>query len=347
MVDISSKWTTVPRDDPARPVVLPPPITEKYRAPQGYDPSPDLIAAINVALLLGQPLLLTGEPGCGKTSVGYWLAWQLGLGEPLVHNVKSTSNGRELLYDFDELARFRAAQARVATPAESFLRLNALGRAIVLSRPADEKLPGPDGLTNRHLTYTLWPRDADRTVLDQNFERRHVVLIDELDKAPRDTPNDLLLELERMEFRIPELGTEVTGNTAHRPVVVITSNSERVLPEPFLRRCVFHHIQAPDARRRQQIINRRNPPFAERVILMGEAMDFFERLRGELGRTPGTSELLAWLDALENQVRRAEATEGRLPASIKGLVEPTLGVLAKTKEDLERAVAVMTVANLR
>jgi MoxR-like ATPase len=347
MADTSSEWTTVPRDDPTQPVVLPPPVTERYRAPQGYDPSPDLIAAINVALLLGQPLLLTGEPGCGKTSVGYWLAWQLGLGQPLVHNVKSNSTGRELLYDFDELARFRAAQARAAIPAEHFLRLNALGRAIVLSCPADEKLPGSDGLTNRHLTYTLWPRDVDRAVWDKNFERRHVVLIDELDKAPRDTPNDLLLELERMEFRIPELGTEVSGNTAHRPVVVITSNSERVLPEPFLRRCIFHHIQAPDAKRRQQIINRRSPPFAERVVLMGEAMDFFERLHGELGRTPGTSELLAWLDALENEVRRFGAAKGKSPTSIKGLVEPTLGVLAKTKEDLERAVAIMTATNLQ
>jgi MoxR-like ATPase len=184
-------------------------------------------------------------------------------------------------------------------------------------------------------------------VWGQYFEHRYVVLIDELDKAPRDTPNDLLIELERFQFRIPELGTEVAGDESRRPVVVITSNSEKTLPEPFLRRCVFHHIPAPDEKRRQAIIDRRKPPLAQRPALMDQALVFFERLRPELGRTPGTSELLAWFDALENEITRVSRSLGRTPASLKGLVRPTLGVLAKTKEDLNRAAVMMSAANLQ
>ena len=127
-------WTLVPREDRAATIRLPTPFTERYKDPDRFDPGKELMAAVNVALLLGQPLLLTGAPGCGKTNVGAWLAWQLGSGDALVHNVKSTTVGRSLLYEFDELARFRDSQpGRVTRPDRDYLRFNALGLAILLS----------------------------------------------------------------------------------------------------------------------------------------------------------------------------------------------------------------------
>jgi MoxR-like ATPase len=173
-------WTLVPREDRMAAIRLPTPFTDRYKDAEKFDPGADLIAAVNVALILGQPLLLTGAPGCGKTSVGGWLAWQLGLGDVLVHNVKSTTTGRSLLYEFDDLARFRDAQPkRKPRPDEEYLRFNALGLAILLS--TDPKTPS--GLASAKLV-------ASATVSSQlpRFGQRHVVLIDELDKAPRDTP---------------------------------------------------------------------------------------------------------------------------------------------------------------
>jgi MoxR-like ATPase len=163
------------------------------------------------------------------------------------------------------------------------------------------------------------------------------VLIDELDKAPRDTPNDLLLEIDQLEFRIRELDAEIYGSPDLRPVVIITSNSEKSLPEPFLRRCVFHHIDAPDDKRRRDIVTRRNHPFAARGSLYNEALSYFARLR-ILSRPPGTAELLAWLTALEENVVSQEARRGRGSVrTLKGVLRPTLGTLAKTKEDLDLA----------
>ena len=300
------------------------PVSELYRDPAGYDPSPELRAAIRVALLLGMPLLLTGEPGCGKTSVGHWLAWKLQLGDALVHNVKSASTGRELLYDFDELGRFRDIHGGTKRENSYYVRLNALGLAILFSAKGTTPL-GYESFKYENLAGPAQGgADADR------FARRHVVLIDELDKAPRDTPNDLLLELEQMRFRIGELDTWVEGAPEHRPIVVITSNSEKSLPEPFLRRCVFHHIKSPDDARRREIVARRRHPFVRREAAFEEAMRLFERLHSSLGRPPGTAELLAWLTALEDEAKRAEL---RQPAntpvtSLKGLFEPSLGTLA-------------------
>jgi MoxR-like ATPase len=343
-------WTTVPRGDLNAPLNLPTPVGERYRDPAGYDPGPDLVAAVNVSLLLGQALLLTGEPGCGKTSLAAWLSRQLGLGEPLLHNVKSTSLGRELLYEFDELGRFRDAQpGGVERAQQDYLRLNALGLAIVLSRPGGTGLPGVVPRVHRDLIGQTLPALNSGTPPneDPRFGRRYVVLIDELDKAPRDTPNDLLFEIERMEFRIPELGTTVSGDPAFRPIVVITSNSEKSLPEPFLRRCVFHHIRAPDGPRRRAIVQRREHPFAKRTALFGQAMAFYDSMSETLGRTPGTAELLAWLEALELAVQMRERPEGAPEVtSLKGLVLPTLSTLAKTREDLARAEDEMVRAGL-
>lgn len=334
--------TLVPRADRAAPVLLPVPFHERYRDAAGYDPDPDLTAAVNVALLLGQPLLLTGEPGCGKTSLAFWLARELGLDEPLLQPVKSTTTGRDLLYGFDDLARFRDSQTGTRRPAVSYLGLNALGQAILVSAGPERALkrldagPAADGIA----------RHGDLHPVGYPERRRRVVLIDELDKAPRDTPNDLLLEIEAMRFDIPELRVTVEGDPANRPIVVITSNSEKSLPEPFLRRCVYHHIPAPDAKRRREIVERRRAPFAQRGGLFDEAMTLFGRVHGSLGRAPGTAELLAWLDVLETLVRRAEAAGGAVAAleTEPAILRASLRALAKTQEDLESAEVELGIA---
>jgi MoxR-like ATPase len=321
------------------PLTLPEPFFTRNKDPEFYDPGEALKAAVNVALLLGQPLLLTGEPGCGKTSLAYWLARQIGDDEPLVQVVKSTTTGRDLLYRFDELSRFRDAQGGPAAqrPQQDYMDFEALGQAILFSA-------GPEGLL---------VLDADREgaaaagrprarthgdIYRGTFrsQRRQVVLIDELDKAPRDTPNDLLSEIERMEFRIPELGVLVRGEEAHRPVVVITSNSDKSLPEPFLRRCVYHNIPAPDAGRRAAIVDLRNPRLRARPPLFEDAMETFEVLRsriGARGRQPGTAELLAWLDIVDSIYPPAARALSERP----DLLATSLGALAKTRDDMTLA----------
>ena len=314
------------------------PVTEVFNDSQRYDADEDLTAAIRVALLLGMPLLLTGEPGSGKTSVADWLAWKLQLGAPLVYNVKSTTTGRDLLYQFDELARFRDSQAGERRAVESYVRLNALGLAILYSGDAGAPVRiDPLPLTRATLAETGRLGTAEGS----QFGRRHVVLIDELDKAPRDTPNDLLLEIAEMRFHIDELGIGIPGQKENRPVVIITSNSEKSLPEPFLRRCVFHHIKSPDDRRRRRIIARRQHPFASRAELFEQAMRLYDVLHGTLSRPPGTAELLAWLTVLDDAVEAAQARRParEAPPSLKGLVKNSLGTLAKTKEDIDRATA--------
>lgn len=334
-------WTLVPRADPRAPINLPAPFYNRYNDPEGYDPDPELVTAVNVALLLGQPLLLTGEPGCGKTTLASWLARQLGLEGPLVCNVKSSTIGRDLLYEFDELARFRDAQASNFLPQQEYLAFSALGLAILFSagpdaEPVRSTVPPPS-------TMMAPPqRHSDLYKGEFSKSRRCVVLVDELDKAPRDTPNDLLHEIDQMSFYVRELGLSISGDSAHRPIVVITSNSEKTLPEPFLRRCVYHHIFSPSPSRRREIIVKRNATFARRGKLFDEAMELFEKIRTQVGRAPGTSELLAWLDVLENFVAKEETSQGSSVVSLSAYsdeIRLTLGALIKTREDLERVTA--------
>ena len=332
---VQPAWMLVPKPaGPKAPLELPEPFFNRYDDPAFYAPGEALTAAVNIALLLGQPLLLTGEPGCGKTSLAYWLAYQMGLAKPLVQVVKSTTTGKDLLYSFDELARFRDAQGgpEAKKPQQDYLEFNALGRAILFSAGPTAEL-APDVAADAE-------SDAGRPKIHREIyrgafpaERRQVVLIDELDKAPRDTPNDLLSEIERMEFRIPELGVGVAGEENHRPVVVITSNSDKSLPEPFLRRCVYHHIPAPDPDRRKEIIAARSPPLVKRQALFADAMQTFETIRTEVGsrgRQPGTAELLAWLDTLD----RLYPASAKQLGENKDLLASSLATLAKTKDDL-------------
>lgn len=331
-------------DWPQRRVVFGQPVVEQFRDPAGYLASVELQAAVDVALLLGMPLLLTGDPGSGKTSVAAWLAWSLNLGTPLVHNVKSTTTGRELLYEFDDLARFRDAQAGGDTDPTNYLRLNALGEAILRSGDLLGPLDMPTRAARGSLPEVSVTRGdflrlvKHRAGADDRVGLRQVVLIDELDKAPRDTPNDLLHEILEMKFWIREIDVWIQGDPALRPVVIIASNSEKNLPEPFLRRCVFHHIAKPDADARRAIVERRMHPFARHSILFDAAMRLFDRLANELGRAPGTAELLAWLTVLQARWDAAGEDDRKQFAN---LAKGSLGVLAKTDVDLERAEAAL------
>jgi len=295
---------------------------EKMVAPEHYMPDEGLVDAVNVALILRQPLLLTGEPGTGKTQLAYNVAWQLGLQEPLQFEAKSTSVSRDLFYTFDNIGRFQAAQTADTTidPRE-FIQFNALGKAIL---------------------HTLSPEQAARitTAADSlpQTAARSIVLIDEIDKAPRDFPNDILNELENLYFRIPELGGEtVHANPDLPPIVIMTSNSEKSLPDPFLRRCIFYNIPFPKSKRLEEIV-------LSRVVGLDSGkdgaltgmLDFYGQLRQDgagLRKKPGTAELLNWATALV-----AAGIDAKQPfkSQINGLADRTLSTLSKDSDDQEK-----------
>ena len=302
---------------PEAPIELPPTQREKQLDPSGYLIDSRLADAINVALLLGQPLLLTGEPGTGKTQLAFRMAWELGYGKPLVFNTKSTSTARDLFYTFDTMGRFHAAQTGMGSPNNlDYITYAALGLAILQSRLRES--------VARYLPQGL----------EHHGPRRSVVLVDEIDKAPRDFPNDLLQEVENMAFRIPELqNAEITADLRYRPVLVLTSNSEKNLPDAFLRRCVFFNIPFPDREGLVRIVQSRLEGFADGSSrLLASAIEFFLKLRERnLRKAPSTAELLNFLQTL----RQHGAQPGQPLTASPSALRASLSTLAKTREDLE------------
>jgi MoxR-like ATPase len=228
--------------------------------------------AIDLAIALGRPLLLQGEPGCGKTSLVYAVAYALGL--PLeINYVKSTSRAKDLLYTYDAVNRIYDAQIGEEKSKEilTYIKFAGLGRAIAR---ADVKLEG---------------------------RRRSVVLIDEIDKADLDFPNDLLWELDRMEFQIDEIPGKIysVGDNPHlRPIVIITDNGEKTLPAAFLRRCIFHYVKFPETNDRLQEVLKINGILD--VKLGEKAIEIVLQLRKlNLKKKPGLSELVDWVGYLE------------------------------------------------
>ncbi len=258
----------------------------RFQTTSTYIASRDLEVAVNAAVALQRPLLVKGEPGTGKTVLAQEVARALGM--PLIEwHIKSTTKAQQGLYEYDAVARLRDGQLGDA-------RVHDIGNYIVRGK--------------------LWDAfAADAPV---------VLLIDEIDKADIEFPNDLLLELDRMQFFVYE--TRETVKAKHRPVVIITSNNEKELPDAFLRRCFFHYIRFPDRATMEQIVQSHFPDIKQE--LAREALNVFFEVRNvsELKKKPATSELLDWLkllmiedlppEVLRSQDPKTAITDGtRLP----------------------------------
>ena len=266
-----------------------------------YLPNPELVEAVNLAIYLERPLLLKGEPGCGKTQLASAVAYELGLKLEAWY-VKSTSRGRDGLYNYDAVGRLRDAQ------------LAASGR---LTAEQIQRIDDPT-------TYVRWG-PLGRAFQQEN---RTVVLIDEIDKADIDFPNDLLLELDERRFIVEETGQEIEAKAA--PIVLITSNDEKDLPDAFLRRCLFHYVEFPSRERLIQIMNALFPKASE--VLINQAVERFWELREEMKKNQGgaskkisTSELIDWFKALRRY------PEDEALAKLNGKL-PYPGVLLKSWE---------------
>lgn len=264
----------------------------RFEGSEQYVATPDLMLAVNAAIRLQRPLLIKGEPGTGKTMLAEEVAAALGV--PLLQwHVKSTTKAQQGLYEYDAVSRLRDSQ---------------LG---------DDRVKD---IANYIVKGVLW----------QAFESdtQTVVLIDEVDKADIEFPNDLLRELDRMEFHVYE--TRETVRAKHRPIVFITSNNEKELPDAFLRRCFFHYIRFPDRDTMQRIVDVHFPGI--RKALLTEAMEVFFGLREIPGlkKKPSTSELIDWLKLLVAEDIPPEALHSK---DNKAIVPPLAGALLKNEQD--------------
>ncbi|MBM09372.1 MAG: ATP-binding protein [Magnetovibrio sp.] len=268
-------------------------MTKRFEGTDTYVATEDLKIAVNAAASLERPLLVKGEPGTGKTVLAHEIAEAMGA--PLLQwHVKSTTKAQQGLYEYDAVARLRDSQ---------------LG---------DERV---HDIANYILPGKLW--EAFRS------EKRPVLLIDEIDKADIEFPNDLLLELDRMEFYVYE--TKDTIIAKQRPIVVITSNNEKELPDAFLRRCFFHYISFPNEATMREIIQVHYPDVQKRLV--SEAMSVFYELRDVPGlkKKPSTSEFLDWIKLLIVEEIPAEVLRS---GDSKSLIPPLYGALLKNEQDV-------------
>ncbi|HWK34007.1 MAG TPA: MoxR family ATPase [Hyphomicrobium sp.] len=265
----------------------------KFDGTRRYVATDDLKVAVNAAITLSRPLLIKGEPGTGKTALAIEVAEALGV--PIIEwHIKSTTKAQQGLYEYDAVSRLRDSQ---------------LG---------DERVKDIKNYIKRG---KLWEAFE--------HEGRPVLLIDEIDKADIEFPNDLLQELDRMEFFVYETGETVKAQ--NRPIVIITSNNEKELPDAFLRRCFFHYIKFPDAETMQQIVDVHFPGLKGRLVT--EAMRIFYELRELPGikKKPSTSELLDWLKLLLNEDISPEALR---EADKRKVIPPLAGALLKNEQDV-------------
>src|SRR6187431_335827 len=265
----------------------------RFEGTSNYVATDDLKVAVNAAVTLRRPLLVKGEPGTGKTVLAYEIA--KAVGAPLIEwNIKSTTKAQQGLYEYDAVARLRDGQ---------------LG---------DERV---HDISNYIKKGKLWEAFT--------APQLPVLLIDEIDKADIEFPNDLLQELDRMSFDVYETGETIAAK--ERPIVVITSNNEKELPDAFLRRCFFHYIKFPDRETMQAIIDVHFPGIQK--MLVSKALDIFYQVRDVPGlkKKPSTSELLDWLKLLMVEDIGPETLRERDP---KRLIPPLHGALLKNEQDV-------------
>ena len=260
----------------------------EFRGSQNYVASEELMRAVNIAMVLQKPLLIKGEPGTGKTMLAEAISQALGK-QLIIWNIKSTTKAQDGLYVYDVVQRLYDSQFgnEGVDNIAKYVRLGKLGEAFT----AQEQV---------------------------------ILLIDEIDKADLEFPNDLLWELDRMEFHIPETGETVTAK--RRPVVIITSNAEKELPDAFLRRCVFHYIEFPDRELMADIVRVHFPDLDQK--LLDQVLEAFYRIRQlpQIKKKPSTSEIIDWIQALQH----GGVAVDRIVKEV-----PYLGVLLKKNEDID------------
>ena len=266
----------------------------RFEGTDNYVATKDLMVAVNAAVTLERPLLVKGEPGTGKTILAHEVA--AAMRKPLIEwHIKSTTKAQQGLYEYDAVSRLRDSQ---------------LGEAKV------------HDISNYIKKGKLWEAFSALDV--------QVLLIDEIDKADIEFPNDLLLELDRMEFFVYETGERVVAKK--RPIVVITSNNEKELPDAFLRRCFFHYISFPDVDVMEKIVQVHFPDLQKN--LLREALNMFYEIREVPGikKKPSTSELLDWLKLLVAEDIPQEALRAK---DNKNLIPPLYGALIKNEQDVQ------------
>ena len=265
----------------------------KFTGTDNYVATDDLQMAVDAAVTLQRPLLIKGEPGTGKTLLAEEVASSLGL-KLIQWHIKSTTKAQQGLYEYDAVSRLRDSQLGVD-------RVHDIGNYIKKGK--------------------LWEAfEADERV---------VLLIDEIDKADIEFPNDLLVEIDRMQFYVYETGETITAK--QRPIVIITSNNEKELPDAFLRRCFFHYINFPDRQTMQQIVDVHYPDIKKELV--AEAMDVFFQIREVPGlkKKPSTSELIDWLKLLMADDIPEEVLKNRDATSA---IPPLYGALLKNEQDV-------------
>lgn len=261
---------------------------QEFTSTKDYVASEQLMASVNVAIALQKPLLIKGEPGTGKTMLAQAVARSLDK-ELIIWNIKSTTKAQDGLYMYDTIQRLYDGQfgEEGVDDIAHYIKLGKLGEAF-------------------------------------ESEKQVILLIDEIDKADLEFPNDLLWELDQMEFYIHE--TKRTVKAKQRPIVIITSNAEKELPDAFLRRCIFHYIDFPDEALMEEIVRTHYPDVEEH--LLKNAMDVFYGIRAlrDIRKKPSTSELIDWINALQIGGISADRIRAELPF---------VGVIVKKDEDME------------
>ena len=269
-------------------------MSQKFEGTENYIATEDLRIAVNAALTLQRPLLIKGEPGTGKTVLAEEVSKALNM-KLITWHVKSTTKAQQGLYEYDAITRLRDSQ---------------LG---------DERVKDVKNYINKGKLWEAFEQDE-----------RAVLLIDEIDKADIEFPNDLLQELDRMEFYVYETGETIKA--AQRPLVIITSNNEKELPDAFLRRCFFHYISFPDADTMKEIVDVHYPDIKDRLVKNALASFYEVRDVPGLKKKPSTSELLDWLKLLMNEDMDPETLRQQDAGK---LIPPLHGALIKNEQDVQ------------